>query len=155
MLKKHVKLLLVGAAALAAAWTMSASAAQANVGQPVDDEITVYSNGVGLLHQVWRQSIPAGRTRLALEGIHPRAIGSSARVGPVDGLQVRRQWLEYDLASGVHMLRRYVGREIELVRELPDTGETLSRTATLLAVQDGRPVYRIDDYIEFGGDGFP
>ena len=156
-------------AAVAAAVVALASARDANpvaatpgaTGQDrttIDDQIdlsvTVYNSDIALVRDVRNLQLPAGEFDLQFMDIaatvnpatvHFRSLTEPARVN------VLEQNYEYDLLEPEKLLRKYVGREVTLVRSVQRNGTTAEEEvkATLLSYNSG-PVWRIGNEIVTG-----
>ena len=156
-------------AAVAAAVVVLASAREANpvaatpgaTGQDkttIDDQIdlsvTVYNSDIALVRDVRNLQLPSGDFDLQFMDIaatvnpatvHFRSLTEPARVN------VLEQNYEYDLLEPEKLLRKYVGREVTLVRSVQRNGTTAEEEvkATLLSYNSG-PVWRIGNEIVTG-----
>jgi hypothetical protein len=126
----------------------------ATLDNQVDLAVTVYNSNIALVRDVRQLTIPAGQTEVRLEDIaatinpatvHFRSLTEPARLG------VLEQNYEYDLLDPERLLRKYVGRDVTLVRRTQDNGTTREQsvTARLLAYNQG-PVWRIGNEIVTG-----
>jgi hypothetical protein len=109
--------------------------------------VTVYGRGTALIEDARRAAFAAGRTALAIEGVSPRLERSSPMI--VAGGDVRLVAIDYDaeLLTAETLLRRAVGREVDIVRTHPTTGEETAEPATVVAVEGGL-VVRYRDRLE-------
>jgi hypothetical protein len=156
-------------AAVAAALVALASAREANpvaatpgaTGQDkttIDDQIdlsvTVYNSDIALVRDVRNLQLPSGDFDLQFMDIaatvnpatvHFRSLTEPSRVN------VLEQNYEYDLLEPEKLLRKYVGREVTLVRSVQRNGTTAEEEvkATLLSYNSG-PVWRIGNEIVTG-----
>ena len=119
----------------------------ATLANQVELAVTVYNSNIALVRDVRQLTIPTGQTEVQLEDIaatvnaatvHFRSLTEPAR------LSVLEQNYEYDLLDPERLLRKYVGRDVTLVRRTQDNGTTREQsvTARLLAYNQG-PVWRI------------
>jgi hypothetical protein len=122
----------------------------------VDLAVTVYNSNIGLVRDVRRVTLPAGVTDLQLLDIaatvnpatvHVRSLTEPSRLG------VLEQNYQFDLLSPDRLLRKYVGRDVKLLRRYDENGTTRERevTARLLAYNEA-PVWQIGDEIVTGLD---
>ena len=126
----------------------------ATLDDQVDLAVTVYNSNIGLVRDVRRVTLPAGVTDLRLLDIaatvnpatvHVRSLTEPSRLG------VLEQNYQFDLLNPDRLLRKYVGRDIKLLRRYDENGTTRERevTARLLAYNEA-PVWQIDDEIVTG-----
>lgn len=115
--------------------------------------LTVYQNGIALVHDLRRLDLAAGENRLAIgdvsESLRPETLSLSSEAG---GLGLVEQ--SYERATLTHqaLLEAAVGGPILLIRENPETGEETVAEATLLSLASG-PVLRVGDRIEISPPG--
>ena len=152
---------LVAAAALTSRHAAPAAHAAPGVGQPsssLDDQVelavTVYNSDIALVRDVRDLRLPTGTFDLRYMDIaatvnpatvHFRSLTEPSRVN------VLEQNYEYDLLEPDKLLRKYVGRDVTLVRRRSENGETREEevTARLLSYNNA-PVWRIDNQIVTG-----
>jgi hypothetical protein len=126
----------------------------ATINDQVDLAVTVYNSNIALVRDVRRVTLPAGVTDLRLLDIaatvnpatvHVRSLTEPSR------LAVLEQNYQFDLLNPERLLRKYVGRDVRLVRRDDDHGTTREHevTARLLAYNEA-PVWRIDGAIVTG-----
>ena len=115
-----------------------------------DLALTVYNSEIALVRDVRSISIARGTSDLHFMDIaatvnpatvHFRSLTEPARVS------VLEQNYEYDLLEPEKLLRKYVGRDVTLVRQKPDGEEII--TARLLSYNNA-PVWRIRNEIVTG-----
>jgi hypothetical protein len=157
---------------LVAALTLTASAAFVRESHPVaatpgttgqdtttlDDQVdlslTVYNSDIALVRDVRRLQLPTGSFDLRFMDIaatvnpatvHFRSLTEPSRVNVIE------QNYEYDLLEPEKLLRKYVGRDVTLVRAVQENGTTREEevTAHLLSYNNG-PVWRIGKEIVTG-----
>ncbi len=120
----------------------------------VDLSLTVYNSDLALVRDVRRVRLPSGTFDLRFMDIaatvnpatvHFRSLTEPGRVG------VLEQNYEYDLLEPEKLLRKYVGREVTLVRTRQEDGTTRQEEvrALLLAFNNG-PVWQIGDEVVTG-----
>ncbi|MEX0759141.1 MAG: hypothetical protein WD100_06135 [Tistlia sp.] len=145
------------AAALALPFALDAPPASAQQATTIalearrDLALTVYQNGLGLVEERrWVPLVP-GANRLDLLGVSERIVAPSLVVSG-EGLTLGEQaWRPADLTPQ-RLLESAVGGRVRLVREHPETGETVSEPAVLLSLAGG-PVLRVGDRIEIDPPG--
>jgi hypothetical protein len=114
--------------------------------------VTVYGGGLALVRDQRAAELKQGGNRLAFEGVSRQMIPSSAVLGSVAGVRVAEIDYDFDLLTPEALLRRSVGREVEVVRTHPTTGEDTVESATLLGAEGGI-VLRYRDRVEIGMPG--
>lgn len=126
----------------------------ATLDQQVDLAVTVYNGNLALVRDVRQVSLPTGTSELRLLDIaatvnpatvHFRSLTEPSRVS------VLEQNYQYDLLDPQRLLRKYVGRDVRIIRQRMDDGTTRQEevTARLLAYNDA-PVWRIGSEIVTG-----
>ena len=120
----------------------------------VDLALTVYNSNLALVRDVRQLALPAGTFNLRFmdvaASINPTTVHLRSLTEPA-GLGVLEQNYEYDLLEPDKLLRKYVGREVTLVREQSEggTSRTEEVKALLLAFNNG-PVWQIGKEIVTG-----
>jgi hypothetical protein len=120
----------------------------------VDLAVTVYNSSLALVRDVRQIRLPAGESELHFMDIaatvnpatvHFRSLSDPGRVG------VLEQNYEFDLLDPDKLLRKYVGRDVTLVRVRQEDGTTRREevTAHLLSYNTA-PVWRIGNEIVTG-----
>jgi hypothetical protein len=151
-----------GAASIALQMAKPAAAAEApESGQPIstlDDQnelaVTVYNSDLALVRDVRTIKLPRGEFDLRFMDIaatvnpatvHLRSLSEPARLGIIE------QNYEYDLLEPDKLLRKYVGRDVILVRPRQANGTTSDQeiTARLLSYNEA-PVWQIGNEIVTG-----
>ena len=138
--------------------TAAAPAAAAQGSSTLDDQtelaITVYNSNIALVRDVRTLQLPRGTFDLQFMDIaatvnpatvHFRSLSEPSRVN------VLEQNYEYDLLEPDKLLRKYVGRDVTLVRRRQDDGRTIEEpvTARLLSYNNA-PVWQIGSEIVTG-----
>jgi hypothetical protein len=149
-------------AILAAGGTFETNAARATViGQDtstLDDQVelslTVYNSDLALVRDVRNVELAPGTSDLRFMDIaatvnpatvHFRSLSQPPRVRVVE------QNYEYDLLEPDKLLRKYVGRDVTLVRKVQDAGSTREEEVTAhLVSYNSAPVWRIGKEIVTG-----
>lgn len=135
-----------------AAVTIASAADAADQAQKLS--ITVYNNNLALVQDERRLEVPAGRTRLEFKDVSASIKPETAALSGA-GLGVVEQNFDYDLLTPSKMMEKAVGREIEIVRTIPGTGQQTHEKATVLSVNSG-VVLKIGNRIEvLSADGLP
>ncbi len=142
--------------AVAGSGTSSSVAADdaSTLDDQVDLSLTVYNSDLALVRDIRQVRLPVGTFDLRFMDIaatvnpatvHFRSLTEPAKVG------VLEQNYEYDLLEPEKLLKKYVGREVTLVRTRQENGTTRQEEvkATLLAMNNG-PVWKIGDEIVTG-----
>jgi hypothetical protein len=128
--------------------------ASTTLSDQVDLSLAVYNSDLALVRDVRQLTLPAGSFSLRFADVaasvnpatvHLRSLTEAA------ALAVLEQNYEYDLLEPERLLRKYVGREITLVRDRQENGTTRSEEvkALLLAFNNG-PVWKIGNEIVTG-----
>ena len=114
--------------------------------------VTVYGGGLALVRDQRAAVLKQGGNRLAFEGVSRQMIPSSAVLRSGADVRVTEIDYDFDLLTPESLLRGSVGREVEVVRTQPTTGEDTVESATLLGAEGGI-VLRYRDRIETGMPG--
>ncbi len=132
----------------------SAGAATTTLDDQVDLSLTVYNADLALVRDVRQIPLASGTSTLRFADVaarvNPATVHFRSLTDPA-ALAVLEQDYEYDLLDPEKLLRKYVGREITLVRDRQDGGTTRPEEvkALLLADNDG-PVWKIGNEIVTG-----
>ena len=119
-----------------------------------DLSVTVYNSDIALVRDVRNLRLPSGSFDLQFMDIaatiNPATVHFRSLTEP-PALDVLEQNYEYDLLEPEKLLRKYVGREVTLVRTRQDGGTTREEEvrALLLSYNNG-PVWRIGKEIVTG-----
>jgi hypothetical protein len=117
--------------------------------------VTIYNTNLALVRDRRRIDLPAGESRLALRDVSAQIQPETAllqSVGAPQRLTVLEQNFDYDLLSPQKLLQKYVGRDVDVIRYDPRTGERHAERARVLANNDG-VVLRYADRIETSVNG--
>ena len=136
--------------------TVEAAAAQGSttLDDQVDLNVTVYNSDIALVRDVRTLELPRGTFDLSFmdiaatvnpASVHFRSLSEPSRVS------VLEQNYEYDLLEPEKLLRKYVGRDVTLVRTRQVNGTTQEEevTARLLSYNN-QPVWRINGEVVTG-----
>jgi hypothetical protein len=124
------------------------------VADQVDLSLTVYNSDLALIRDVRQLTLPTGPVTLKFAdvaaAINPATVLFRSLTEP-SALSVLEQNYEYDLLDPEKLLRKYVGRDITIVRERQEGGTTRAEEvkARLLAYNNG-PVWKIGTEIVTG-----
>ncbi len=116
--------------------------------------VTVYNSNIALVRDVRQLALPSGTLDLQLADIaasvnpatvHFRSLSEPSKLGMLE------QNYEYDLLGPERLLKKYVGRDVTLVRTRSEAGTSKQEivTARLLAYNDA-PVWQIGNEIVTG-----
>ncbi|HKW01533.1 MAG TPA: hypothetical protein VJN96_17030 [Vicinamibacterales bacterium] len=138
--------------------TTTVTAAEQNATSTLDDQtelaVTVYNSDIALVRDVRALTLGRGTSDLHFMDIaatvnpatvHFRSLSEPSRVS------VLEQNYEYDLLEPDKLLRKYVGKEVTLIRTIQDQGRSREETvkAHLLSYNNA-PVWQIDGEIVTG-----
>ncbi|MBV8643120.1 MAG: DUF4139 domain-containing protein [Candidatus Eremiobacteraeota bacterium] len=121
--------------------------------------ITIYNENLALVRDRRHVVLPRGESQLALRDVSARMQPETALLQSLGSgrLSVLEQNFDYDLLSPQKLLEKYVGRDVNVTRTNPQTGERHTERARVLATNNG-VVLRYADRIEtqvFGVLSFP
>lgn len=117
--------------------------------------VTIYNDDLALVRDQRQLSLPQGRVDLALREVSARIRPETALLLSLDhsgSLEILEQNFDFDLLTPRKLLEKYVGKEVQLVRTHPESGEDRFVSAKVLAASDG-VVLRVGDHIETGVPG--
>ncbi len=138
--------------------TTTVTAAEQNATSTLDDQtdlaVTVYNSDIALVRDVRALTLARGTSDLHFMDIaatvnpatvHFRSLSEPSRVS------VLEQNYEYDLLEPDKLLRKYVGKDVTLIRTIQDQGRTREEAikARLLSYNNA-PVWQIDGEIVTG-----
>lgn len=109
--------------------------------------ITVYGDGLAMIHESRAATLQTGTHRLSFGDISPSLVASSAIVEPSAGGTVTAIDYGFDLLTPEALLKRFLGRQILVIRSHPQTGEDTADPAMLLSLNNG-VILRYRDRIE-------
>lgn len=119
-----------------------------------DVSVTIYTNDTGLVQDVRRLAIPAGRSVQPFADVSAAIRPDTVSLDTPDATVVEQNF-DYDLLSPSSLMDKAVGETITLVRTNPGTGAETRERATVLAVNGG-VVLRVGDHVEvLRDDGLP
>lgn len=116
--------------------------------------ITIYNDGQALVRDTRMLPLKAGQNRIAFRDVAATIRPETASLKGLAGSQfgLVEQNYEFDLLTPNALLRKYVGKEITVIRSHPITGVETAEKATVLAANEG-VVLRYADRIETGVSG--
>jgi len=143
---------------VAIAPTLEAASGVAQPSSTLDDQVelavTVYNSDIALVRDVRNLLLPQGNFDLRYMDIaatvNPATVHFRSLTEP-SRISVLEQNYEYDLLEPDKLLRKYVGRDVTLVRRRTQNGETQEEEvkATLLSYNNA-PVWRIGNEVVTG-----
>lgn len=113
--------------------------------------VTIYNADLALVKDRRRVAVAPGENRLAWRNVSERIRAETALLGETSGrIQVSliEQNFDFDLLTPESLLRKYVGRTVEVIRT-NDAGERTVEDAIVLAANQGA-ILRYADRIETG-----
>ncbi|MCC6346457.1 MAG: DUF4139 domain-containing protein [Nitrospirales bacterium] len=119
-------------------------------------EVTVYNSNIGLVKDKRKIALEKGLNELRFMDVPARIIPASVSITSLSdakGLTILEQNYEFDLISPQKLLNKYVGKEVKLYTRNPYTEREEIVTATVIANNEGGPVFMIGDEITFGHPG--
>ena len=138
----------------ATAATQATSAQTTTLSDQADLSVTVYNSDIALVRDVRNLKLPTGAFDLQFMDIaatvNPATVHFRSLTQPA-AVSVLEQNYEYDLLEPEKLLRKYVGRDVTLVRRRQDGGTTREEEvrARLLSYNSG-PVWQIGNEIVTG-----
>jgi hypothetical protein len=120
----------------------------------VDLAVTVYNSNIALVRDVRQIALPSGAVDLQFldiaASVNPATVHFRSLTEP-SKLGILEQNYQFDLLDPQRLLKKYVGRDVTLIRRRQENGTTTEETvkARLLAFNEA-PVWRIGDEIVTG-----
>ena len=113
--------------------------------------VTIYNDDLALVKDLRGLTLTEGENRLAWRGVSVQIRPETALLSETTGklpVAVLEQNFDFDLLTPQSLLKKYVGRGVQVIRS-NDAGERTVEEATVLAANDG-VVLRYPDRIETG-----
>jgi len=117
--------------------------------------VTIYNEDLALVRDQRQVTLPYGTIDLALREVSARIRPETALLRNLThpgSLSIVEQNFDFDLLTPRKLLEKYVGKEVQLVRTHPESGEDHFETARVLAANDG-VVLQVGERIETGVPG--
>ncbi|MBL8492586.1 MAG: DUF4139 domain-containing protein [Rhodocyclaceae bacterium] len=116
--------------------------------------VTIYNDGQALVKDSRRLDLAAGPNTIAFREVAARIRPETASLRSMGGagFALVEQNFDFDLLTPDTLLRKYVGRQVTVIRTNPATGGESAERATVLATNEG-VVLRYPDRIETGAAG--
>ena len=125
----------------------------------VDDQqeisLTVYNQNFALIRDVRKVHINKGQNTLAMREVSALIRPETAMLNNLthsDSLMLIEQNFDYDLLTPQHLLQKYVGKQVRVIKSHPTTGAEHEVEATVLSANNG-VVLKIGNRIETGVTG--
>lgn len=115
-------------------------------------QLTLYRGGLALVQEQREASLQRGENTLDLAGLSERLLPDTVLLEPGAGVQLEQQRFEAGSLTPARLLQAYVGRQVQLVRTNPVTGEERREPARILSTEDG-VVLAVGERIETGVPG--
>jgi len=113
---------------------------------PDEMAVTVYPGDLAMITERRTIDLPAGRSRIALEGVNDRIIPQTALLTEFGAMSIERNF-DYDLLTPQALLESAVGQEVNLIRTRPGSGDVTIERATIISGGQG-VVFQIADRVE-------
>jgi len=138
-----------------AAAAAQSAAHETTMADQTDLAVTVYNSNVALVRDTRDVALPTGEFQLRFMDIASTINAPTVHLRSLadpEKLNILEQDYEYDLLDANKMLDKYVGREVTILRAVQKSGSTEweETRATLLANNNGAPVWKIGDSIVTG-----
>jgi len=108
--------------------------------------LTIYQDGYGIVHDRRQLELSGDTGKLSLEEVARRLMPETVLLS-VPGAEVLEQSFDFDVLTPQSLIARSVGREVQVHRPHPETGEDRVETARILSAEQG-VVLEIGDRIE-------
>jgi hypothetical protein len=116
--------------------------------------VTIYRDDLALITETRTVDLPAGRVKIAFEGVLDSVIAPSAVIRGFEGLEAERNF-DFDGLSPRSLLAKSIGERVTLVRTNPATGGEVREDATVQAAGDGVALAFKDRFEALGCSGLP
>ena len=113
--------------------------------------VTIYNKNLALIKDHRRLHLDSGTVKLAFREVSAKMRPETA-LFTADGLSVIEQNFEFDLLTPASLLQKYVGRQVEVIRQHPTNGTESREKAEVLSANNG-VVLKFADHIESGVPG--
>ncbi len=146
--------LFVSSLALAAS-QVGAAELRSTLSDQQEVAVTIYNENLALVKDQRRLLLPAGSSSLAFRDVSALMRPETALLRSIsapNGLKIWEQNFDFDLLTPQKLLEKYVGKNVQVVRVHPTTGQDISEQATVLAATEG-VVLQIGPRIETGVPG--
>ena len=131
----------------------------AEIKTTVDDQkeisLTVYNHDLALIRDVRNVNLNKGKSKIAVREVSAQIRPETAIINNLthpNALSLIEQNFDYDLLTPQHLLQKYVGKKVLVVKTHPTTGAEKEVEATVLSANNG-VVLKIGDRIETGVPG--
>lgn len=117
--------------------------------------VTIYNEDLALVRDQRQVVLPLGNVDFALREVSARIRPETALLRSLtrpDALTILEQNFDFDLLTPRKLLEKYVGKDVQMVRTHPESGEDSFETARVLADNEG-VVLQVGDRIETGVPG--
>ncbi len=113
--------------------------------------VTIYNQNLALVRDQRTIKLPEGINTLAFREVSAVMRPETALLKSA-GLKVLEQNFEFDLLTPQALLNKYVGKQVNVIKVHPTTGEESREKAVVLSANSG-VVLKIEDHIETGIPG--
>ncbi len=114
--------------------------------------VTIYNHNLALVKDRRELDLPQGEVNLAFREISAR-IKPETSILSGSGVAVIEQNFEFDLLTPESLLKKYVGRKVEVIARHPTSGRETRRSARVLSANQGVVLQFEDKHIETGVPG--
>lgn len=108
--------------------------------------VAIYNNGSGLVKDTRSVPLTQGLNTISFAGISAKIQPETALISG-NGISVLEQNFNFDLLSRNSLLKKFLGKEIQVIKTNPATGAEKIETATVLSVEKGT-ILKIGNKIE-------
>ena len=133
----------------------SADEIKTTVKDQQDISLTVYNQNFALIRDVRKVNLKKGQNTLAVREVSALIRPETAILNNLthaNSLTLIEQNFDYDLLTPQHLLQKYVGKQVTVIKSHPTTGAEQEVEATVLSANNG-VVLKIGDRIETGVPG--
>lgn len=109
--------------------------------------IAIYNENRALIKDTREANLQMGLNNISFSNISANIIPESALLNG-KGIQTKEQNFNYDLLTLNSLLKKAVGKTVNVEYINPKSGEKETNTAELLAYNNGQPILKINDKIE-------
>ncbi|MEM8844816.1 MAG: DUF4139 domain-containing protein [Pseudomonadota bacterium] len=134
---------------------LSANEIKTTIDDQQEISLTVYNENLALIRDVRKVELYKGKNTIAVREVSAQIMPETAIINNLtypNALSLIEQNFDYDLLTPQHLLQKYVGKQVRVIRTHPTTGAEQEVEATVLSANNG-VVLKIGDRIETGVPG--
>ncbi|MEM7304596.1 MAG: DUF4139 domain-containing protein [Pseudomonadota bacterium] len=134
---------------------LSAGEVKTTIKDQQEISLTVYNQNFALIRDVRKVNLQKGKNTIAVREVSALIRPETAILNNLtrpDSMALIEQNFDYDLLTPQHLLQKYVGKQVRIIKTHPTSGAEQEVEATVLSANNG-VVLKIGDRIETGVPG--